>query len=657
LANDEVELALRGSDRRVVACCYDAPSVLVNETAIEVGRWYHVALVVEETRQYLLLNGELDSPTRNVRVREPHKDLWIGNDPSPSNRPFAGQIDEVRLWNRALSQQEIRANMGRRLAGSEAGLMAYYPFDERLADGRVADRSGNGNHGKLVGGARLVADTEPLAAPLLFDFEKNLQGWLKSEGPGQFLSVEGRMYHQGPKWTSYYYPALMPASATYEFETNIVERVWGTSLVIGLQEGFVGEDLSFRSTRNLDGSLFVTFNTSPLVSRERLLRVEYIDGDQRRVLHESPSPFGRQSVRLQVLGERVMMELGAKVVLDTVVAGLDIRAGYMSLKSGDGGSGDWFDEVRVAPLSELVVAEPEAKPEERPKEREPTPIADPSAFHIASIRDVPNDQGKQVRLTWVAHVNDRIDAYPQVTNYSVWRRFDLLLPSVRPKITQTSFGDQPAGEWTFVTVVPAKGVASYSLVAPTLADSTARSGLYYSHFFVTAHTEDPIATYDTVPDSGYSVDNWTPPTPRHVAGMARAGEVTLVWEPVSAEILYYAIYRGTTARFATEEIHALVPKSRWAEVFKASTPFYRVEAVSFSGSRSLVSEAVKVRIFPERGTEPEDFDEDGEISLADFFLLADALHTEQNRYDLDGDGIVGMGDFLLFIDGFGRESQ
>ncbi|MCE3007412.1 MAG: LamG domain-containing protein [Bacteroidetes bacterium] len=65
---------------------------------------------------------------------------------------FQGQIDEVRIWSRALSQDEIRHKMTERLAGTEPGLVAYYRLDEGTDDtypgGQdVCDASGNGNHG------------------------------------------------------------------------------------------------------------------------------------------------------------------------------------------------------------------------------------------------------------------------------------------------------------------------------------------------------------------------------------------------------------------------------------------------------------------------------------------------------------------------------
>lgn len=152
LSNDEYELAVRAGDRRVVACCYNAPWTLTGGTAIVTGRWYHVAFVRDQSAQRLYLDGQLDA-AGTVSIVEPSLDLWIGNDPSPSTRPFAGQIDEVRVWSRALSEAEIRESMAADLSGQEENLEGCWSFDELAGEGTVHDASSNGNDGTLVGDA------------------------------------------------------------------------------------------------------------------------------------------------------------------------------------------------------------------------------------------------------------------------------------------------------------------------------------------------------------------------------------------------------------------------------------------------------------------------------------------------------------------------
>lgn len=69
-------------------------------------------------------------------------------------RPFFGLIHEMRVWNRALNQEEIQSQMSMRLTGNEPGLVAYYNFDDQTAN----DSSSQQNYGELVGTAELVED-------------------------------------------------------------------------------------------------------------------------------------------------------------------------------------------------------------------------------------------------------------------------------------------------------------------------------------------------------------------------------------------------------------------------------------------------------------------------------------------------------------------
>lgn len=47
-------------------------------------------------------------------------------------QPFNGYIDDIRLWNRALTKDEIEANYTRILGGTENGLILYWPLDEGI---------------------------------------------------------------------------------------------------------------------------------------------------------------------------------------------------------------------------------------------------------------------------------------------------------------------------------------------------------------------------------------------------------------------------------------------------------------------------------------------------------------------------------------------
>ena len=51
---------------------------------------------------------------------------------------FKGHVDDVRLWKRALSEDEITENYARILGGTEQGMVLYWPLDEGLSVKRYA---------------------------------------------------------------------------------------------------------------------------------------------------------------------------------------------------------------------------------------------------------------------------------------------------------------------------------------------------------------------------------------------------------------------------------------------------------------------------------------------------------------------------------------
>jgi len=77
-----------------------------------------------------------------------------GNNPSQS--PFKGMIDEVRLWRDSRSDADLLANINTCLNGDEDKLVGYWRFNE--GSGFVAhDSTANGNNGLLINGPEWVS--------------------------------------------------------------------------------------------------------------------------------------------------------------------------------------------------------------------------------------------------------------------------------------------------------------------------------------------------------------------------------------------------------------------------------------------------------------------------------------------------------------------
>lgn len=110
---------------------------------LDAKKWTHLAMTYnagQSTDNFKLYkNGELV----NVATLTGNIDAGIGNF-------FVGRygnwiVDEVRLWNRALSQKEIKTNMSHALSGKEANLQAYFPFENT-----ALDVTGHGNDGLFM---------------------------------------------------------------------------------------------------------------------------------------------------------------------------------------------------------------------------------------------------------------------------------------------------------------------------------------------------------------------------------------------------------------------------------------------------------------------------------------------------------------------------
>ena len=125
---------------------------------IALNRWYHIAGVIDAKNDVMkiFINGaEVASRDFGKDIRLSRLPLWIGwSREEGGYGAFAGQIDEVRIWNIARTQEEIRAAMHTTLSGKEPGLVGYWRFDDD--QNIAADSSPSHSDGKLIGDAHCV---------------------------------------------------------------------------------------------------------------------------------------------------------------------------------------------------------------------------------------------------------------------------------------------------------------------------------------------------------------------------------------------------------------------------------------------------------------------------------------------------------------------
>ena len=132
---------------------------LSGNIALNDGNWHHVAVTYDpkDTLDYrLYVDGKLDTagnltvPTNTAK----NHPLIVGMRIDGINY-FEGQIDEVRMYNYALSPTELNAYISKEYCSNPKGLVAYYKLNEgnprsnNSSNKQADDYSGNYKHGDL----------------------------------------------------------------------------------------------------------------------------------------------------------------------------------------------------------------------------------------------------------------------------------------------------------------------------------------------------------------------------------------------------------------------------------------------------------------------------------------------------------------------------
>lgn len=131
-------------------------------TDVQDTLWHHVAFTydadegIDNFKAYI--DGQLIAQqTVTGRIVRSDGILLIGSRNAFSHESSSYEVDEIRLWRRALSQEELIENQTKKFTGNEEALMLYLNFD-----GTFKDISGNGNDAiPVCMGELKVSDFDP----------------------------------------------------------------------------------------------------------------------------------------------------------------------------------------------------------------------------------------------------------------------------------------------------------------------------------------------------------------------------------------------------------------------------------------------------------------------------------------------------------------
>ncbi len=112
---------------------YHEPKV-ITKTAINDGEFHHIVFVKEKSTLYLYVDGEQESKTTDTTDNSPEGDtknsypLYLGSKGGKS-KFFKGQLNEIRIWNVARTDEEIRQSCTSIINDQSEGLVEHLNFD------------------------------------------------------------------------------------------------------------------------------------------------------------------------------------------------------------------------------------------------------------------------------------------------------------------------------------------------------------------------------------------------------------------------------------------------------------------------------------------------------------------------------------------------
>jgi hypothetical protein len=156
------------------------------------GKWYHVAGVFDPIGgMQLYINGikQLSTNSHTGSPGSRPEILSIGRWGDLAIRHFNGNIDEIKLWNTALSQTEIRDWMCKKVTSSHpqyCNLVSYYRFDNASGT-NLTDYAGN-NDGTLINSPSWQLSSAPIGDESAYQYSNTLSVSL-SHPDGDNLTV------------------------------------------------------------------------------------------------------------------------------------------------------------------------------------------------------------------------------------------------------------------------------------------------------------------------------------------------------------------------------------------------------------------------------------------------------------------------------------
>lgn len=281
----------------------------------DVGKWVHIAMTTKPDSIIYYLNGMKYGVKKTVPGSNIKSALMFGQN-IEGNTWFSGSFDHVAVWNRTLSDAEVRRYMQERVLLNDPGLLSYITMDHFDENGKIYD---------LVSGSRLkeygtVTKNQSSTVPFQPDsrerLEKNNLVKFGNNRAGTLTTFNGQPYNSlSAENTAIYYPlnreyytAIFDAQVLNSPATTLTYThpsiVAGDKIALGIRQLGDPEPMEtfIEGTTDTDGT--ITFDI-PAGTLDRSVEMTFLlhltDDGSRRPLIVNHSETGVKD------GDRIML--------------------------------------------------------------------------------------------------------------------------------------------------------------------------------------------------------------------------------------------------------------------------------------------------------------------------------------------------------------
>jgi hypothetical protein len=120
------------SDNKLTTYLNAVGGYYTSTDTLNLNQLQHISVTWDDNVLKYYINGELSGThiTSGSRV-DGSNSIKIGAQVINAGRYYNGSIDEVKIWNRSLTQTEIQEEMNSNAVANPEGIVAYYDFNER----------------------------------------------------------------------------------------------------------------------------------------------------------------------------------------------------------------------------------------------------------------------------------------------------------------------------------------------------------------------------------------------------------------------------------------------------------------------------------------------------------------------------------------------